>query len=129
MVRVSVAPKARRASSLWSRVRTCFAHGCGAGGLQAGEQNAGFDLRAGDGRGVVDGVERSAVDGERRVAVGEGEARAHGFERLANALHGAARERGVADEGEAALLRREQAGDHAHGGAGVAAVERDDRRE
>ena len=50
--------------------------------------------------------------------------RAHGFKRLADALHGAARERGIADEREAALLRRKQAGDHAHGRAGVAAVER-----
>ena len=85
-----------------------FAHGRGSRGLQAGKQNAGLDLRAGNRRGVVDGLERTAVDGERRVAVGEREARAHGFKRLANALHGAARERGVADEREAALLRREQ---------------------
>ena len=101
-----------------------FAHGGGSGGLQAGQQDAGLDLGAGHGRGVVDGLERAAFDGERRVAVGEREARAHGFQRLADALHGAAGERGVADEGEAALLRRQQAGDHAHGGAGVAAVER-----
>jgi hypothetical protein len=58
------------------------------------------------------------------VAFGEREARAHRFERLADALHGAARERGVADQRELALLRCEQAGDHAHGRAGVAAVER-----
>ena len=37
-----------------------------------------------------------------RVAVGEREARAHGFKRPTDALHGAARERGIADEGEAA---------------------------
>ena len=80
----------------------CFAHGGGAGGLQTGKQDAGLDLRAGDRRGVVDGVKRRAVDGDGRVAVGEREARAHRFERLANALHGAARERCVADEGEGA---------------------------
>ena len=101
-----------------------FADDCGALGLQAGEQNAGLDLGAGNGRGEVDGVERSAFDGDGRVAVGEGEVRAHFAERLANALHGAAGERCIADEGEGALLRREQAGDHAHRGAGVAAIER-----
>ena len=57
------------------------------------------------------------------MTIGEGETRAHGFKGFANALHGAARERGVADEGEAAGLRREKTGDHAHGRAGVAAVE------
>ena len=57
----------------------------------------------------------AAFDGQRRMAIGEREPRAHGFQRLANALHGPARERVVADEREAALLRREQAGDHAHG--------------
>ena len=62
--RVSVAPKARRASSLWSRVRSDFANGRGAGGLQAGKQDAGLDLRAGNRCGVVDGAERYAVDGE-----------------------------------------------------------------
>ena len=101
-----------------------FEDGCGSGGLQSGEENAALDLRAGNGRGVVDGAKRAAVDGERRVSVSEREARAHGFERFANALHGAAREGFVADESEAAGLRREKPGDHAHGRAGVAAVER-----
>ena len=101
-----------------------LADGGGALGLQAREKDAGFDLCAGDGRGVVDGVERGALNDDGGVAFGEGEARAHFCERLANALHGAARKRCVADEGEGALLRREQAGDHAHRGAGVAAVER-----
>ncbi len=101
-----------------------FAHGSCPVGLQAGQQDAGFDLGAGDGRGVVDGVEGLAFDGDGRVAVGESEARTHFPEWFADALHGAARERRVADEGEAALLRREQAGDHAHRGAGVSAVER-----
>ena len=78
-----------------------FADGGGAGGLQAGEEDAGLDLGAGNGRGVVDGAERTAVDGERSVAVGEREARAHRFKRFADALHGAAGERVVADEGEA----------------------------
>jgi len=41
-LRSTLAPKARRASSLWSRVRMLFAHGGGSRGLQASEQDAGF---------------------------------------------------------------------------------------
>jgi len=89
-----------------------FTHDCGSGGLETGEEDAGFYLGAGDGRGVVDGLELAAMDREGCVAVGEGEARAHGFEGLSDALHGTAGERCVADEGEAALLGREQAGEH-----------------
>ena len=54
-----------------------FAHGGGAGGLQAGEQDACLYLRARDRRGVVDGLEWCAFDGHRRVAVGQRDARAH----------------------------------------------------
>ena len=96
--------------------------------LQARQQDAALHLRAGNRRGVVDGVQRTAIDGQWRVAVGEREPRAHGFQRLANALHGPPRERLVADEREAPRLRREQAGNHAHRRAGVAAVERVRRR-
>ena len=68
-------------------------------------------------------MESGSVDGERGMAIGEREARAHSFKRFANALHGTARERGVADQREAAGLRREKAGDHAHGRAGISAIE------
>ena len=102
-----------------------FAHRGGAGGLQAGEQERRSSParweRAWCSRWPASGA---PSNGDGRVAVGEREPRAHGFERLANALHGPARKRCVADQREAALLRREQAGDHAHGRAGVAAVER-----
>ena len=63
------------------------------------------------------------VDGDGGVAVSQGDARAHGGERLADALHGAAREGRVADEGEGVRVGREQAGEHSHGAAGVAAVQ------
>ena len=66
----------------------------------------------------------AAVDRDRRVPFSERDVRTHVRKRFADALHGAAGEGLVADEREAALLRREQAGDHAHRGAGVAAVER-----
>ena len=68
-----------------------FEDGCGAGGLQGGEEDAAFDLRAGNWSGVVDGAKRTTVDRERCVSFGEREARAHGFKGLANAIHGAAR--------------------------------------
>jgi hypothetical protein len=101
----------------------CFADGGGAVRLEASKEQRGLDLSAGDGRGVVDGGEERAVNRDRRAAFGEFYARAHLRERLADALHGAAAERDVANEGEDAGLRREQAGEHAHGRAGVAAVE------
>ena len=77
IVRVSVAPKARSASSLWSRVRTASRTVVVACGLQAGQQDAGLDLRAGNRRGVVDGLQRGALDRQRRMAVGQREPRAH----------------------------------------------------
>ena len=92
-----------------------FADGCGSLGLQAGEQNAGLHLRAGNRSGVVDGRQFPAFDGERRVAISKREACSHPLQRLANALHGPARKRCVADKRKAAALRRKQAGDHAHG--------------
>ncbi len=93
----------------------CLSHGGGSIGLQAGKQNACFYLGAGNRSGVVDRLQRAAVNGNRRVAIGERDVRAHGFKRLANALHGTARERSVSDESEGTLLRREKSGDHAHG--------------
>lgn len=57
------------------------------------------------------------------MAIPEGDVRAHFGEGFADSLHGSAGERGIAGECETTLLRGEQAGDHAHRGAGVAAVE------
>ena len=118
-VRSRVAPKARRASSLWSRGADGFADGGGAGGLEAGKEDAGFDLGAGDRGGVVDGLELAAANGKWGVAIGKGEVSAHEFQGRLNALHGAAGEGWVADQGEfrgvVRQLGREQAGDHAHG--------------
>jgi hypothetical protein len=100
-----------------------FGEAGGAFGLQAGEEDGGFDLRGGDGRGEVDGAERAAVDGNGRVAFDEVEAAAHLGEGFADALHGAQGERVVADEGEGVRMRCDEASEHTHGGAGVAAVE------
>ncbi len=57
------------------------------------------------------------------VAAGEVDLGAHLRERFADALHGASREGGVAGEDEGVRMRGDEAGEHAHGGAGVAAVE------
>ncbi len=92
-----------------------FAHRRGALGLQAGEQDAGFHLRAGNRSRVVDALQRSAFEMQRRVALGKREPRAHGFKRLANPLHWPARKGIVTGEREAARLRGQQAGEHAHG--------------
>ncbi len=100
-----------------------FGEAGGAFGLQAGEEDCGFDLCAGDGGVEVDGVERAAVDGDGGVAFDEVDACAHLHERLADALHGAEGEGVVADEGEGVRVRGDEAAEHAHGRAGVAAVE------
>ena len=104
-----------------------FVDGGGATGLESGKEDCSFDLGAGDRCGVVDGGERRAVDDDGGVAVGEFELCAHLRQRLADALHGAAAERFVAGEGKGSGrvgdLGGEEAGEHADGGAGVAAVE------
>ena len=100
-----------------------FAEGCNAACLQAGEEDGGFDLGAGDGGVEVDGVERAAVDGDGGVAFDEVHLCAHLAEGLADALHGAEGEGVVADEREGVGVGSDEAGEHTHGGAGVATVE------
>ena len=101
----------------------------GAVGLEAGEEDGGFNLRAGNWGVEVDGVEDAAVDDDGgvsaagSVAAGEMDLCAHGGERLADTLHRAEGEGVVADEGELVRMGRDEAGEHAHGGAGVAAIE------
>ncbi len=121
-VRLRMAPKARRACSEWSRVRMDSVRLVVPFGLEACEEDRGFDLCGGDGGVEVDGVERAAVDGDGSVAFDEIDVCAHLREGLADALHGAEGEGVVADHGEGVRVRRDEAGEHAHGGAGVAAV-------
>jgi hypothetical protein len=67
----------------------------------------------------------AAFDDERgaiSLSLG-GDLRAHLGQRLDDARHGAARKRGVADEPAAEGLPREDAGEQAHRGAGVAAID------
>jgi hypothetical protein len=92
--------------------------------MEASEEDAAFDLSAGDRERVVDGLERPAVDLDgRELAVAGGDAGSHGGQRRHDAAHGAAGEAFVpgqaADEG----LAGEQAGEHADGGTGVAGIQ------
>jgi len=100
-----------------------FGEAGGAVGLEAGEEDGGFDLGAGDGGIEVDGMERGAVNSDRGVALDEVDPCAHQAERLADALHGAVGEGVVADEGEGVRMWGDEAGEHAHGGSRVAAIE------
>src|SRR5271154_3310667 len=101
-----------------------FAEAGGAFGLKAGEEDCGFDLRGGDGSVEVDGVKWASVDGDGSVAVNEVDLRSHLAEGSADALHRAEGEGVVADKSEDVRMRGDEASEHAHGGAGVAAVER-----
>src|ERR1700716_2390288 len=87
-----------------------FGEAGGAVGLEAGEEDGGFDLRAGGGGVEVDGGEWAAVDSDGGVAVDEIDACAHLRERFADALHGAKGEGVVADEDEGVRVRGVEAG-------------------
>ena len=100
-----------------------FGEAGGAFGLQTGEEDGGLDLGGGDGCGEVDGAERSAVDGDGRVSIYQIKFRTHLAEGIADAIHRAEGEGGVSDEGEGVGVGGDEAGQHAHGRAGVAAVE------
>ncbi len=121
---VSVAPKARRACSEWSRVRMDLGEDGRALCLESCEEDGGLDLRGGDGCVEVDGGERATVNGNGGVALGQLQLRAHRGERFADAFHRADCEGVVANEGEGVRVWGDEAGEHAHGRAGVAAVER-----
>ncbi len=101
-----------------------FGEAGGALGLQACEKHGGLDLGARNGRVEIDGCERGAVDGDRGVAFGQFDLRAHLGQGFADAFHGAWGEGFVTDEGEGVGMRGDEAGEHPHGGTGVSAVER-----
>jgi hypothetical protein len=97
---------------------------CPAFGEQPGVQHARLDLGAGHGQDVVDGAERAAFDLERReLALAGVNARAHLRKRRDDALHGPARKRFVSENPAAERLGRQNAGEHADGGAGIARVQ------
>jgi hypothetical protein len=92
-----------------------FGEAGGAVGLEAGEEDGGFDLCGWDGGVEVYGVEWAAVDGDGGVAFDEVHLRAHLHEGFADALHGAEGEGVVADEGEGVRVGSDETGEHAHG--------------
>ena len=104
-----------------------FGEAGGAFGLQSGEEDCGLDLGRWDGRGEVDGVERTAVDSDGRMSIHQIDLRSHFAERFADALHWTEGKGVVADEGEGVRMGGDEAREHAHGRAGVAAIERDGR--
>ena len=100
-----------------------FGEAGGTFGLQSGEEDGGLDLGGRDGGGEVDGVERSAVDGDGRVSIHQINFCSHITEWIADAIHRAEGEGGVSDKCEGVRVGGDEARQHAHGGAGVAAVE------
>ncbi len=102
-----------------------FGEAGGAFGLEAGEEDGGLDLCARDRGGEVDGVESRAGDRDGRVSV---LTRSSFAPIWLSGLRMRSMGRRVSEwspiEREGARMRGDQAGEHTHGGAGVAAVER-----
>ena len=96
-------------------------------GQQAGEQQTRFHLRTGDRHLVLDGEQRAAraSDAQRRqtsrLRIYAG---SHLLQRRDDALHGALGERLVASHLAAELLAGKNTRQHAHGGTGVATIQR-----
>ena len=95
-------------------------------GIQAGQQHGGLHLGAGDLKRVVDARQlRASVDAQRRQAALLGiDARTHRGQRPGDAAHGAPGQGFVADQHAVEPLRGQQAGQQAHAGAGITAVQR-----
>jgi hypothetical protein len=109
--------------SVWSRVGA--GHAGRAAGIEAGEQDGGFHLRAGHRQRVVDAVQgRVAVDHDRRQPAAGIDACAHLAQWTGDALHRPLHQRTVADQRGRHALPGQQAHRQAHGRAGVAHVER-----
>jgi hypothetical protein len=94
-------------------------------GLEPREHERGLHLPAGHRELVPHAVQRAAPDHERGppTPVASVDRRAHGPQRVEHARHRALRQRRVADEHAEERQPRAQAGEEAHRGAGVAAVE------
>lgn len=99
-------------------------HGGLAFRLKSSEENAGFELGAGDWGLVGDGGEGGSMHGERRAEIGPFalDFGTHLSQGLDDPLHGTRRERGVAVEMGAERLPSDQSGQKSHGGPGVAAI-------
>jgi hypothetical protein len=101
----------------------------GAFGEQSAEEDARFDLRAGYRQRVIDRVQRSPVDDERRkLAVfafdtARLDAGAHLFERFDDAAHRSSREGFVAEDAAGEGLRGQQSRHHANRRPRIAGVQ------
>ena len=106
--------------------RVGFHHAGFALRVQAGQQHGRLDLCAGHRRGEVDAMQRlAAMHLQRRRAVVLGiDPCAHLRQRAGDTAHRAAGQRLIADQRAVERLARQQAGQQAHAGAGIAAVQR-----
>ena len=105
--------------------RDGFDHRRFAFGEQTGQQHARLDLGRQHGQPIGDASQRAAApDVDRRMAVGKRQVGAHLAQRRGDAFHGAAAERGVAHQRTVEGLSGQDAGQQAHRGTRVAAVER-----
>ena len=101
-----------------------FAHGGGAVGLDAGQQDGTLHLGAWDGGRIVDGRERSARYSERGAILVGDDPRTHPRERFDDAAHRPAAEGRVTDEHGCERVGRQDARHQAHRGARIARIER-----
>jgi hypothetical protein len=92
---------------------------------QTSQQDGAFHLGAGDGELVINRLQRTAFDGERRADFFAlaGDLRTHQAQGIGHALHRTAGERGIAKQLGFEVLPGEDAGEQADGGAGVAAID------
>jgi hypothetical protein len=99
-------------------------HGGRPAGLNAGQQDGALDLRARHFGAMRDPMQLSAVNRERRTAVGRIDAAPHAPERIDNPSHGTAGQRRVPDDTRDEWLCRHHTRQHAHRRAGIAGIER-----
>ena len=110
--------------------RRRLGHRGAASGVQASQQQAGFNLGTGH-RHVVGhaGQALTTFDGQRRTTFRTGlDDRTHFTQRLGHAIHRAFGQRSITGQRGVERLRSQQAGEQAHGGAGVTHVQRAGRR-
>lgn len=92
-------------------------------GVETPKEDAGLYLGAGHGKGVVNGMEFGAVDGQgREFSVTRFDVRSHTGKRLHDAAHGPAGQRFVTDDAAGEWLGCENPSHHTDQGAGVAGV-------
>ena len=99
-------------------------------GIEARQQQAGFDLGAGHRHDVVHTLELAliAIDLQRRAAFGSGvDIRAHFPQRIGHAAHGALAQGGITGQHRGEVLAGQQAGQQAHGRSRVTDVDRPGR--